>query len=265
MMACALLAFAARLKYNKRFTKDISHYVPLLAFYIPSIQYILFKFSWFFGNPYGPFITEALTYYPLAAMTIYPSACFLEKVKFEAYGAIFAEHVPAIGTYCLFTAAEKFAKIVIGMKIGSNFMFSRVGLQLVIAALYGLVVPSAFLWPALPSIIFNLGYNMHTPLAHTTTILNNTLSTYNYTLLERKESLTGYISVIENTEQHFRVMRCDHSLLGGQWMLSKPAAGTPSAPEPIYAIFAMLEAVRLVELENGEQRRPDSESSALTM
>ena len=114
------------------------------------------------------------------------------------------------------------------------------------------------MWAAVPSIAFNLGFNVHLPLARTTGLLNTTLAQYNYTLLERSESLTGYISVLEDTAQHLRLMRCDHSLLGGEW------TNTPRA-EPIFAIFAMLEAVRLVEPDDGASRREDAESKALTM
>jgi len=60
--------------------------------------------------------------------------------------------------------------------------------------------------------------------------------------------MTGYISVLENLNEHYRVLRCDHALLGGEWkstdeLRSQGSAGT----EPVYAVFQMLEAVRLIE------------------
>ena len=66
----------------------------------------------------------------------------------------------------------------------------------------------------------------------------------------RRESVTGYVSVLDNTEAGYRVMRCDHSLLGGEWQkapkgLEHLARG--GFKEPIYAVFVLLEAVRLVE------------------
>jgi hypothetical protein len=55
-------------------------------------------------------------------------------------------------------------------------------------------------------------------------------------------------------------MRCDHSLLGGEW-LSRSDRNSILA-EPIYGVFVMLEAVRLVEVKKSV---PDSEAKALVM
>ena len=85
-----------------------------------------------------------------------------------------------------------------------------------------------------------------------------------YALLARQESVTGYISVLDNVKEGFRVMRCDHSLLGGEWL--KQEAGS-ILREPVYAIFVMLEAVRLVETV-GMKRAPakaDVNKNALVM
>jgi hypothetical protein len=102
-------------------------------------------------------------------------------------------------------------------------------------------------------------YNTHVPSTSLTNQLNSTLQTTNWTLLERAESLTGYISIIESAEKGFRVMRCDHSLLGGEWL---PSITRTGRTEPIYGIFVMLEAVRLVKVENPV---PDKEAKALVM
>jgi hypothetical protein len=93
--------------------------------------------------------------------------------------------------------------------------------------------------------------------------VNNAISHEGYKLLERQESYTGYISVLENLNDGFRVMRCDHSLLGGQWTKTVPGYN-PEVEDPIYAVFAMLEAVRLVEPDHGTPR-VDANSKALVM
>ena len=54
-------------------------------------------------------------------------------------------------------------------------------------------------------------------------------------------------------------MRCDHSLLGGEWLIK---GARNSMPEPIYGVFVMLEAVRLVEVE---KPIPDSEAKAFVV
>lgn len=82
-----------------------------------------------------------------------------------------------------------------------------------------------------------------------TPALNETLAPWNHTLIARRESVTGYVSILDNFEAGYRVMRCDHSLLGGEWQA--PPKGLEHLDrgvfkEPIYAVFVILEAVRLV-------------------
>ena len=85
--------------------------------------------------------------------------------------------------------------------------------------------------------------------------VDKTLSEVGHTVIAREESVTGYISVIENRAKGYRVMRCDHSLLGGEWILgvgSWPGGESYNGPsglvaEPVYAVFVMLEAIRLVQ------------------
>ena len=143
-------------------------------------------------------------------------------------------------------------------------MMTRVGLQVVIATMYATLFPSMLLIVAIPPILFTATQNIHSPLEQTTALLNKTLQLDGYMLLDRNESLTGYISVLENYKDGFRVMRCDHSLLGGEWTppTTKPA---PLVNEPIYAVFAMLEAVRLVEEGDQAEDNYEAARNALTM
>jgi hypothetical protein len=67
------------------------------------------------------------------------------------------------------------------------------------------------------------------------------------------------MSILESRDQGFRVMRCDHSLLGGEWLAK---SDRNLLAEPIYGVFVMLEAVRLVEVKKSV---PDSEAKALVM
>ena len=83
--------------------------------------------------------------------------------------------------------------------------------------------------------------------------LNATLQNAGYSLVARQESHTGYISVIDNLKDGFRVMRCDHSLLGGEW-INKPADHPAVFNDPIYSIFVILEAVRLVETKSMQDK-----------
>ncbi|KAI4716225.1 spermine/spermidine synthase [Aureobasidium sp. EXF-10727] len=85
-----------------------------------------------------------------------------------------------------------------------------------------------------------------------------------WNILERAESNTGYISVLENLDAGYRVLRCDHSLLGGEWLVTdeRRRQGITTS-EPIYSVFEILEAVRLVETAHSSV--PDEEKSALVV
>jgi hypothetical protein len=92
------------------------------------------------------------------------------------------------------------------------------------------------------------------------------LNEIGYKILDARDSVTGYVSVIENTQNHMRALRCDHSLLGGVWL---PEGQWKSAgvvmPESIYSIFVVLEAVRLMETVDVKSNTPDQEKLALVM
>src|SRR5271156_1058062 len=264
-LGIALAAFLCVIFLQRYIPKRIVNIIPAFAFWIPTLQFFLFKYSSVLPIPYGPLITEALTYYPLLFLSVYAAGQFFSKVDLSAYNQTVAEQLPSASAYLLFTGISRTARDFIPIYIGNNVVFSRVGLQVFIAGLYGLALPTAILWPTVPALAFTMLANVHNPLQRTTDVLNNTLALHNYTLLERRESLTGYISVLENTKDEFRVMRCDHSLLGGEWTTPPPKGQSPRVKEPIFAIFAMLEAVRLVEPEAGKPRLLDSQKRALNI
>ena len=53
---------------------------------------------------------------------------------------------------------------------------------------------------------------------------------------------------MENSYEKYRVMRVDHSLLGGEWVAAPPGYEhvESGVREPIYGVFVTLEAVRLI-------------------
>ena len=92
-----------------------------------------------------------------------------------------------------------------------------------------------------------------------------------YTYLDRRESITGMITVVENSESGYRVLKCDHSLLGGLWtgikrkeLAAQGVTGqnldrrSVDEAESVYTAFLVQEAVRLVQ-------RPRKNDSALIM
>lgn len=265
-MIASLIGFLGRKRFRKITSPDIIKWLPAFAFWIPTIQFVLFRYSSVLGSPYGAVVTELLTYYPLTLLYLFAAGCYFDEVDFSGLGSVILTQIPAVGAYFIFTIVDRITEFIILRSIGSSIVHSRVGIQLFVALVYLLAIPGAVIWPAIPSVAFTMMYNVHNPLQRTTNVLNSTLLLHNFTLVDRQESVTGYISVLDNTAARYRVMRCDHSLLGGEWKIpSHKGRNPPRAQEPIYAIFAMLEAVRLVETDNGQPRRPDTESTALNI
>lgn len=80
--------------------------------------------------------------------------------------------------------------------------------------------------------------------------VNVVLGKHNFVIRDRLESNTGYLSVLENTETGLRVLRHDHSLLGGVWLLTPERRRQGlQVEESVYSVFYMLEAVKLMEVE----------------
>ncbi|KAE8359586.1 S-adenosyl-L-methionine-dependent methyltransferase [Aspergillus caelatus] len=238
--------------------------LPVVAFWYPTIQYFLLQQSSSFGNPTGAVITEVIAFYPFVLLSVACAAKLVQAgLNLERYGDIATEHIPLISSYVVYSFGEKLAKSFIARFIGSFWLFSSTGLQLLVAILCSAVIPSKWLLLAIPSILFTLTSNVHLPLGITTSGLRSALNEEGFALVDRQESSTGYISVLDNLEDGFRVMRCDHSLLGGQWTKTYRNY-KPKVQDPIYAVFSLLEAVRLAETGHGAHR-VDADSKALVI
>ncbi|PLB45855.1 S-adenosyl-L-methionine-dependent methyltransferase [Aspergillus steynii IBT 23096] len=238
--------------------------LPVMAAWIPTIQYLLFQQSSQLGNPTGPIVTTAIAFYPFLLLSVACAGKLMQSgLNLDRHGELVAEHGPLLASYVVYSAGEHLAKAFTSATLGVTFFLSRTGLQLLIAGLYSAVVPSKLLVLAIPSILFSFTSNVHLPMGRTTTAMDSAIRTEGFGLVARQDSSTGYISVLDNLEDGFRVMRCDHSLLGGQW--TKVYRNyKPAVKDPIYAVFTMLEAVRLVEPDSGVPR-VDADSKALVI
>ncbi len=264
MTAVAIfLAWAARQRIPNYIPKVIINYLPILAFLVPTIQFVLFKYSGQLGPIYGPLLTELLTYFPLLFISMIGVATFLDDFDWKRKAG---DTMPAIISYGLFSVVQKASSHFIIRNMGSSMIFTRSGLQFIVATFYTLLFPSKFIIFAVLPLLHSAVYNPHMPLQQNTNVLNSTLQVQGYSLVARQESLTGYISVLDNIKDGFRVLRCDHSLLGGEWLHHQDNSILKSR-EPIYAIFVMLEAVRLVEAQSTKSGVviPDNEKHALVM
>lgn len=228
--------------------------LPVIALFIPFIQNFLFGFSENLGISYGPAVTEALTIAPLLALSAATLALSLEGSIIDRLAA-----GPGAATWVLLRFANTNVSHYLVKNVSQSVVQSRIGYEVLLAAVHVALAPSKLLLYALPAVLHTAFLNPHVQTSWATQSLTSTLATHGYELLARQESLTGYISVLQSTEGNFRLMRCDHSILGGEWVMPR---GDSLVPEPIYAIFTMLEAVRLVEVSHPVA---DNEARALVM
>lgn len=259
MIGC-FLGWAGNLFFRNVLPKSVrtENLLPVVMAYVPMAQFFLFPYSEKLGAVFGPVVTEAVTLGPLAVLSAAVVADELEGVKFEKLPAFVADAAPGLGSWGVFKLMEMEMGRVLRKHVGEMFVFTRMGVEVVLTASYSALAPSKWLALAIPALLHTSVLNTHVMTPSATAALNDTLLAEKWSLLDRKESVTGYMSVIESMERGFRVMRCDHSLLGGQWTILQGKR----VQEPIYGVFAMLEAVRLVE--TGEKIE-DAAAEALIM
>lgn len=260
----ALLAFMLHAPLKRRFPPELSQFAAPISYWSIVIQFFLFKFSSQLGAVFGPIVTELLTYFPALFLAIHSAMNMLDFIDLSSWNRNIAEMAPAVGSYAIVSSTSKIATVLLPNFVGTHGLISRIRLQLVIGSGYAALsstLASALL--CVPAMIHTVKVNPHFNSEAGIATLNQTLHSYNYSILARQESNTGYVSVLESANDNFRVMRCDHSLLGGNWLATpERIARGQTMDETIYSVFTMLEAVRLVEVRN---TAPDSEKSALVM
>jgi hypothetical protein len=181
-----------------------------------------------------------------------------EGLELSVLPGFVADAVPGMASWGTIKLVEHVSQYHIGAHVGQGLLYTRMGMELLLSGSYAVLAPSKLLLLAVPALFHSAMLNTHVMTEQATLALNNTMGAQNWTLIDRKESLTGYLSVIESNERGFRVMRCDHSLLGGEWVMIQGQ----KASEPIYGVFVMLEAVRLIETKPVVA---DADASALVM
>ncbi|KAK7753560.1 hypothetical protein SLS62_004418 [Diatrype stigma] len=241
--------------------------LALAAAWAPAAQHHLSALlSPLVGVALGPAAVEALTLGPLLALGTACAADALEAADLSgalrsAPGFV-SDAAPGLGAYFVFRLVELESSKHMAATAGRSLLQTRVGFQTVLAVLYAALAapsnPKLVLLGVAPALLHTALVNPHLPTARATAALNATLGAEGWSLVDRHESLTGYMSVLDNHRDGFRVMRCDHSLLGGEWTKFKKTI----VGEPIYSVFTQLEAVRLVEAPD---RVPDHEAKALNI
>lgn len=243
IMVGTFIGWAGNLALRQFLPVKTAQLLPLVAIYIPTVQFFLYSFSDVLGAQGGPLATEALTLVPLALFSAACVADHLEGADLSMFPKFIAEAGPGLGSWGFFKFMEHMSATHLQVFVGKGFFYTRLGMEMLLAASYTVFAPSKLLALTLPALLHTALFNTHVLTPSATVALNNTMIAQGWTLLERRESVTGYISVLQNLKDKFRVLRCDHSILGGDWVDYRGEVVT----EPVYGIFVMLEAVRLVE------------------
>lgn len=273
MTFTVIAALVARNSLRKVLPSSLSEYIAVVAYWTPVIQFFLFQYSSQLGIEYGPSVAEFATYFPLLFLTIYSAFDLLDHIDLARFNLPepFKQIMLPMVSYTAVSTTSKIAGSIIPSFIGNHIYFTRIGLQMLLASISAFLTPSRIILLAFPAILHTLWANPHYPSESALVKANTTLSsTQNFTILARQESNTGYVSVLENqADIAFRILRCDHSLLGGEWLVTPEAyARGQRQRETIFSVFVLLEAVRLVENAGnggGGVTKPDTEKSALVV
>ncbi|KAK0385243.1 hypothetical protein NLU13_7719 [Sarocladium strictum] len=258
LMCGCFIGWAGNLFLRNYMSIKAVQMLPFVAAYIPVIQFYLYGYSERLGIFWGPIVTESLTLVPLCILTASAVADLMEHADLSSLPDFVADAAPGLGSWGFFKLMRHVAGHYLRIHAGRGFLYTRMGIEAALSCVYTAAAPSKFWFFIMPAMMHLASLNSHVMTPATTSHLNSTLQSEGWLLLDRKESLTGYISVIESLENGFRVLRCDHSLLGGEWVAFQGQA----IREPIYGVFVMLEGVRLVKREN---RVPDKDAKALVI
>lgn len=261
-----LLAWAVKGRIRGPVRQHWINLLPVLASAVPTIHFYMLQFSRKLGPVYGPFVTELLTYCPLVLLSVISAADLFDTLDLGQYSDYLSYAGPRLVSYAILSVSERVSSSLIEQSIGSSLIFTRSGLQFLVMTSYAILLPSKLILFAMLSLLHTLCLNVHSPLPQPTGFLENTLKNHQFSLVDRQESLTGYLSVLDNLKDGFRVMRCDHSLLGGVWDPQSKFSSL-AHKEPVYSVFVILEAVRLVVRKSDESRMSvrENEKNALVM
>lgn len=247
--------------------------VAVISLSAPTISIYLFRYSGQLGPRLGSLVIGISTTFPMTLISAV-AACKGPALKnnevfpasmVRCIGVCNSTVSPVVNAVILFVAhlTNKRHSGPLIQWMSRYLVRSRLGCYYLLALFQAFLFPSKYLLFVIVPLIHSVFFTGHIPFQHSTDLLNATLHNYAYSLVARQDSNTGYISVLDNIRDGFRVMRCDHSLLGGEWF---PQPGHEhQLREPVYAIFVMLEAVRLIQPASGVQELQDRQENALIM
>ncbi|KAK6359856.1 hypothetical protein TWF696_000989 [Orbilia brochopaga] len=253
----AAASVALALKYTlprSRILLRLSRFlIPLVAINIPLAQGFIWQYAKDLGAVNGPVVTEALTIGILLTFTVFSITGLIRPVGVSVQTVAIADLSLLATSWLVFTYAETGIARYLSPYVGSGWPMTRCGMEATVAIFAASLHRSIFLLAALPS-FFPVFYLDSRCVMGDKGLkkLNQHLDPLNFTAVARIESTTGYLSVLENKVERYRLLRCDHSILGGAWLKTVPGLeayqnNPEHLREPIYAVFVMLEAIRLID------------------
>ena len=246
-------------------SSSVLAFLAVWAFWIPVISAYLFRYSTILGIAGGPALIGFLSCHGIIIPAAYAAAEALEELHLEEKVGSYAAPLllALLGDFHIVAFERFFRTLLPGLQTLTG-VFTPVKTQALIASSLAYLSHSRLALLGIPALIHTFSANPHFDSTRTLDNLNTTLNHQNWSILARQWSNTGYISVLDNLEADFRVMRADHSLLGGEWLVTERRRKEErwQVNEPIYAVFEMLEAVRLVPTE---PLILDSEAQALVI
>lgn len=155
-----------------------------------------------------------------------------------------------LGGYGFYKFLEQILGGLVEEYIGQLVLNIRVGMELVLVGSYVVLVLLKLLVFVLLVFLYMVLLNIYFFIGNVFVNLNKGLESVGYVVLDRKESLMGYVLVVDSLKEGYRVMRCDYFLLGGEWVkfLNQGQFKGNQVVEFIYGVFVMFEVVRLVKI-----------------
>lgn len=253
--------------------------LPVLATAGPQIIDAVASCSQQIGPRWGPLVASLLSTLPLIYLSLLTVLRDCMRVArqypdiMESFGKMTAVLILGALWFDLnfvrgkANVAIQFACQYFPAPLGSNF-----GLMTILTCISGTWAvskkPPIWVISLVATCVILTTLDSHLPISRSLRGLNDgSLKEDGFSLLARQDSVTGYVSVLDNFKEGYRILRCDHSLLGGDWIQLRPNLAISPLQEPIYSAFVMLEAIRLIELPvvKSTPPKPDSEKSALIM
>lgn len=225
-------------------------YIPIVAVLVPLLENVALSYSDQLGLVTGPVLAGIVSCHIVVLTAAFAAADSLESVRLGNWSSSLSASLANASIALLpFMLLERFFSDQLDDVLAGSTILAPADLQLIVAGGFCLLTDPGDGLLVLTGVIAIASwlFNPHGKGLFSNRMVEAALANEGWSLLARSWSITGYVSVLESNADAYRLLRCDHSILGGEWLLNTARqAQNWKINEPIYSVFAMLEAVRLV-------------------